>query len=279
MNIRVATFRITSRCTHSCKYCFVSKGVPEMDFPRLQQMFDVLARAGVQNVLLTGGEPLLRDDFAEVVEELKGRGLGIFLDTCGDLFFKYANVISRDVSVLGLPIDLVGGGYRGVNNFKRILEILAYYKRKKRRPEIRIGTVVTRDNFLSLGKIGELIARYPIFVWKLYQFTPQEVNAIRNRRLLEISEAMFNEAAEKVRARFASRLKVVISSRRDRNLAYFFIEPNGWVIMPVDNMDICRMETIGSIFDKDICERWMAWINQRNYARNLRSTFNIKPQR
>jgi len=276
VDIRVATFRITSRCTHSCEYCFAPKHVPEMDFLKLRQVFDIFVKAGVQNVLLTGGEPSLRDDFAKIVEELKSRGLGIFLDTCGDLFFKYADAISQSVSILGLPIDWVGGGYRGADNFERVLEILTYYKRKEQRPGIRIGTVVTRDNLASLVEIGELISYFPVFAWKLYQFTPQEVSAIKNRRLLEVSEEIFGEATKNVKARFSPRLEVIISKRADRNLAYLFIESDGRVVVPVDNMDICRLETVGSIFDEDIFQRWMAQVNLRNYMRNLEPTFNIK---
>ncbi len=275
MSIQVATLRITTRCMHSCKCCFAPKNVPEMDLPRLQRVFDVFVGAGVQNVLLTGGEPLLRDDFTEIVLELKRRGFGIFLDTGGDLFFKYADVISRHISVLGLSMDWIGGGYRGASNFKRVLEILTYYRGKRIRPEIRIGTVVTQDNYLLLEKIGECIAYYPVFAWKLYQFLPQGINAIGNRKQLEVSEAVFRETAGRIRTRFASSLNVVISNRRSRSSAYFFIESDGRVVMPVDNGDIGRMETIGDIFDKNIFEKWTTRINRRSYVRNLKPTFNI----
>lgn len=272
----VVTFRITSRCNNDCKYCFGPRNVEEMDFSKLKKLFHLFYERRVKAVVLTGGEPLLRDDFGEILKELKKYSFKIFLDTNGDLFFKSRDLISKYVDIIGLPIDFPDSSYRNEDNIKTVLEILDYYKKIKKHPLIRVGTVVTKDNFRKLNEIGELLKKYPINIWKIYQFTPQNVNAIRNKSLLEISQSEFNRISKSVKDNFSNFFKVGISSRQDRNNAYFFIGSDGIVFIPIDNMDICREKKIGNIFEKDILDKWGKFISEKHYIDNVRLTFNYK---
>lgn len=63
----VVSFVVTSRCTAHCEYCFGPKGVGELPFERLKEIFALLSAQGAKAVLLTGGEPLVRGDFADIV--------------------------------------------------------------------------------------------------------------------------------------------------------------------------------------------------------------------
>lgn len=247
-----------------------------MDLPKLKRLFRLFYSKGVEGILLTGGEPLLRDDIDEIIKELKGYNFKVFLDTNGDLFFKYKDLISKYVDVIGLPVDFPDSSYRNKNNLKTVLDILAYYKKLKKHPVIRIGTVVTKDNFKRLNEIGELLKNYPVDIWKIYQFTPQNLNAVENRSFLEISEKEFNKVTQEIKTTFSNYFKVVISRRKDRNYAYFFIGSNGIVFVPVDDGRICREKEIGNIFDKDILEKWERIISKESYIKNAESTFNYR---
>lgn len=247
-----------------------------MNFTELKKMFHLFYLKNVKAIVLTGGEPLLRDDFEEIVKELKKYNFKIFLDTNGDFFFKYKDSISKKIDVLGLPIDFPDSSYRNENNFRTILEILNYNKNLKKRPIIRIGTVITKDNFRNLDKIGELLKNYPIDIWKIYQFTPQNLNATKNKLSLEISQKTFDDTSQKLQDIFSEFFKVVISERRDRNFAYFFVNPDGTVFMPIDGFDICREKIIGNVFDRDILDKWNKFISAENYVNNAELTFNYK---
>lgn len=273
---QIITLRVTSRCNNNCKHCFASKNTKEMDLPKLKRLFRLFYSKGVKGILLTGGEPLLRDDIDEIIKELKGYNFKVFLDTNGDLFLKYKDLISNYIDVIGLPVDFPDSSYRNKNNLKTVLDILVYYKRLKKHPVIRIGTVVTKDNYKRLNEIGELLKNYPVDIWKIYQFTPQNLNAIENRSLLEISEREFNEVAQEIKTTFSNYFKIVVSRRKDRNYAYFFIGSDGIVFVPVDNSRICREKEIGNIFDKDILEKWERIISKESYIKNAESTFNYR---
>lgn len=273
---QIVTFRITSRCNNDCKYCFGPKNVKEMKFSELRKLFQSFYLRNVKAVVLTGGEPLLRKDFPEIICELKKYNFRIFLDTNGDLFFKHKELLIKNVDVLGLPIDFSSASYRNESNLNTVLKILDYCKNLSKRPTIRVGTVVTKDNFKELERIGELLKNYSIDIWKLYQFTPQNVNAVKNKSFLEISLEEFSEATQKIKDRFSKHFKITISRREGKNRAYFFINPDGTVFMPIDDLDICREEKIGNVLDKDILIKWKRLVAESNYKSNAEATFNYK---
>lgn len=86
------TFELTPRCNMSCRMCYI-----RMTGDRLRQrgrertagewinMGRQCAEQGMLFLLLTGGEPFLREDFREIYSELKKLGLSITLNTNGTL--------------------------------------------------------------------------------------------------------------------------------------------------------------------------------------------------
>lgn len=200
----IVALRITSRCNNDCKYCFgPPKNLEEMGFLKLKELFRLFYRNGVKAVILTGGEPLVREDFGDIVKELKKYNFKICLDTSGDLFFKYQDLIVENIWVLGLPIDFPNKSYRNSDNLNKILKILGFFRGIEKRPTIRIGTVVTKDNLGDIEKIGNLIKDYPVDIWKIYEFTPQNINAVKNRSLLEVSSGQFDEITQKIKEKFS----------------------------------------------------------------------------
>ena len=78
--IRTAHWSITGRCNYRCKHCYMS--APEAKFGELSheqimRMVQELSDCGVMNVSLTGGEPLVRKDFLEIVDALCERDIRI----------------------------------------------------------------------------------------------------------------------------------------------------------------------------------------------------------
>jgi|GEM_PF-1113500 len=268
----VISFMVTSRCTAQCDYCFGPKGVEELPFGRLKEIFALLAAKGAKAVLLTGGEPLMREDFRDIVEELANNNLKVFVDTNGDLFSRYQQVITKKVEMLGLPIDFPDASYRGPGNLQRVLAILEYIRGLEHRPKIRAGTVVTRDNYQKLSEIGALVRKYPVDLWKLYEFLPQNT-ALKSKERLEISREKFEQVTLEAKKAFPE-LNILISRMDARNRAYFFIYPDGSVLIPIHSRDICREKKIGTIFDKDIVEKWERVVFKDNYLVNASLTFS-----
>ena len=67
---------VTDRCNFRCQYCMPADGLPWLDraemlrFEEIERLVRVLARMGVTDVRLTGGEPLVRREFPRLVSML-----------------------------------------------------------------------------------------------------------------------------------------------------------------------------------------------------------------
>lgn len=72
---------ITGRCNYNCKHCFAAADLnPIAAHPTTEQCLafvDQLASCGIRHVWLTGGEPLLRNDFPQIAQALADAGISI----------------------------------------------------------------------------------------------------------------------------------------------------------------------------------------------------------
>jgi MoaA/NifB/PqqE/SkfB family radical SAM enzyme len=77
---------VTKRCNLKCMMCNIInfwKDQKDMTLQDLEQVADVLRDLNTGIVVLTGGEPFLRDDLPDIVRIFKKRGLGTRLQTNG----------------------------------------------------------------------------------------------------------------------------------------------------------------------------------------------------
>ena len=102
---------ITARCNSDCRHCYINLPAGDQDALRKELSIDEISDIADQAVklgalwcLLTGGEPLLRKDFADIYKMLKKKGLlvSVFTNACLlneehiQLFKKYP---PRDIEV------------------------------------------------------------------------------------------------------------------------------------------------------------------------------------
>jgi cyclic pyranopterin phosphate synthase len=68
---------VTDRCNFRCRYCMPAEGMKWLDrdqilsFEEITRLVGLLARLGITDVRLTGGEPLARRDFPDLVAMLR----------------------------------------------------------------------------------------------------------------------------------------------------------------------------------------------------------------
>ena len=84
---------ITGRCNFRCRHCLVSAtGArhPQQPLSDCLHIIDELARSGVQRVDITGGEPVIRSDFEEIIKELTRREIEI------NMIFTNASLLTEE---------------------------------------------------------------------------------------------------------------------------------------------------------------------------------------
>ena len=113
---RISDLRVsvTDRCNFRCQYCMPADGLPWLDreeilsFEEIERLVRLLARMGVSDLRLTGGEPLVRRDFPRLVSML-ARVPGIddlSLTTNGYLLERDADaLVAAGVTRVNVSID------------------------------------------------------------------------------------------------------------------------------------------------------------------------------
>src|SRR5437660_1322904 len=75
--IRDVRVSVTDRCNFRCQYCMPAEGLPWLErsevltFEEIRRLVGLLARMGVRDLRLTGGEPLVRREFPRLVAMLR----------------------------------------------------------------------------------------------------------------------------------------------------------------------------------------------------------------
>ncbi len=139
------TFELTPRCNLSCRMCYV-RLTPEEMAPIGQERtaeewlaFAEEARdAGMLFLLITGGEPMLRSDFAEIYEGLAKMGLSININTNGTLFSEKVREVLHRFPPAKVNVTLYGTSGEDYEKmcgnakaYDRVLDTLNWLKQEK----------------------------------------------------------------------------------------------------------------------------------------------------
>lgn len=103
---------LTERCNLRCVYCMPEQGIELKPGSSYMQKDEVIAiasefvRLGVRKIRLTGGEPLVRKDAAEIIGALSGMGVEIAITTNAVLVDQFVDVFEEcGIRALNVSID------------------------------------------------------------------------------------------------------------------------------------------------------------------------------
>lgn len=109
------TLEVTDRCNLGCVHCYINEPAAsgeararELSAAQIAGLLDQMAEAGTLFLVLTGGEPLLRPDFAEIYAHAKRRGLLLTLFTNGTLVTPRIADLLADSRPEAVDITLYG---------------------------------------------------------------------------------------------------------------------------------------------------------------------------
>jgi len=177
-SINIVHIDITNRCNLRCLYCynFQSASVTnkslhsyEMSLSDIFAFIDQAIQLKAKYFVLSGGEPLLRNELQDIMKYLNSKKMGIVLLTNGTLldrsfilFLKsLEHFIEIKVSYDGCATDVT----RGVGLQKRIEEVLSLISAATLK--LTINTMVNRFNENFLGDIYQHIKQYAPAKWQL----------------------------------------------------------------------------------------------------------------
>lgn len=159
-------YYITGRCNLFCRQCNIvetNSTVKELTFDEIRIVAKNLKQIGVGIVLLTGGEPFMRCDLPQIVEEFIKIGLNVRLQTAGTKFATKDKILqcyeagARDINVSLDSLDyntsdyinaLDGSGVNAINTIEIISNIF-----RDRSGILSFGTVLSRFNYMEIPAI------------------------------------------------------------------------------------------------------------------------------
>jgi radical SAM protein with 4Fe4S-binding SPASM domain len=107
---RIISWNITLRCPLKCSHCYVDAGDVEaggvLSTQEAFSVIDQICGTGKPVVVLSGGEPLLRDDVYDIARYGTEKGLRMVMGTSGYLIDNDTAVKLRDAGIRAVAISL-----------------------------------------------------------------------------------------------------------------------------------------------------------------------------
>ena len=162
----VVAWNLTRRCNLECAHCYISAGpresaTAELDTAACLAVADqILAVNPAPLLILSGGEPLLRDDLAEIARHASARGATVVVGTNGTLLTDQRIAALQEAGVRGVAVSVDSLRPRYHDNFRHGKGSLAETQRslarlRARRLDFIIQTTVTKGNRAELARLVE----------------------------------------------------------------------------------------------------------------------------
>lgn len=170
-----AIWAVTGACNLKCRHCFMqspSNRYGELSLDNLERIADVLTRANIQRVTITGGEPFVRSDFTYLIDLLNERDIHIssILTNAVSISEHHIDRLLKEDSPPDLQISFDGfGGHdmmRGVMGVQSI--VLRNISRLKDAGfHIDIATAIDLNNCDSLLETYNVLKDKGVDSWTI----------------------------------------------------------------------------------------------------------------
>ncbi|MBI2165043.1 MAG: radical SAM protein [Chloroflexi bacterium] len=163
----VVVWNLTRRCNLYCAHCYIAAvnqpDPEELDTAAALRLVDQLVEYRIPVLLLSGGEPLMRQDILDISRYATSRGLRVGLSTNGTLLSHdvVRGLREAGVAYVGVSIDgpeAVNDKFRGSRGaFRQALEGIRNSLAGGFRVSLRF--TLTRYNYAYLGEVFDLVER------------------------------------------------------------------------------------------------------------------------
>jgi heme b synthase len=179
--IRLVAWETTRRCNLTCKHCrAVAEDHPydnELDTEASFRLLDQIKEVGDPIIILTGGEPLLRDDIFEIAAHGTKLGLRMVMAPNGTLITKEIAEKMKVSGIKRISVSLDGSSpethdtFRGLKGaFEKSLEGIEIAKAAG--IEFQINTTITKTNLDEIPKILALAEKIGAVAHHIFLLVP-----------------------------------------------------------------------------------------------------------
>jgi AdoMet-dependent heme synthase len=179
--LRMVAWELTRNCNLNCVHCraAASKGPHdgELTLPECKQILDQLAAFASPTIILTGGEPLLRDDIFDIIEYGNAKGLRLVMAINGTLLTEEKAQKLKKGGIKRVSLSLDGKDAKTHDAFRGVI---GSYNAVMRAADtlnnidlpFQINTTVTRFNVDDLLDIYNLVKTIGAVAWHVFLLVP-----------------------------------------------------------------------------------------------------------
>jgi len=253
-----ACWLLTSKCNYACSFCFKVPNQKDITYQDAERVLKDLVNNGVKKISFSGGEPLLwSGNILKLIALAKSYGILTMMITNGSLLTdEKLLALKNNLDWITLPLDgsneekQVKAG-RPPEHFTRTIKILEKLNNSKF--NIKINTVLSKQNIDDIENIAQLIKKYNVKRWKVFQFFPVRAASLINKQRHEISIELFRNKENHIKSLFTdSECLVYFGSNTDLETSYFTISPNGTAYITKNGVDF----PLGDLKIKPVKEVW-----------------------
>ena len=174
---------VTQKCNLRCGYCLADGGESAVNELTDDELFNILsyaAEVGIQDIDFSGGEPLTRPVFPEMLEFCYNKDLNVLLATNGTLIDdKFAKLLKKAIDYISLEIRISLDGdtreshekFREKGSFELVCQGITRLLEVGLIPNITM--VVHRDNIAEIKNVLRFMEQKSLKKLHLMPFIPK----------------------------------------------------------------------------------------------------------
>lgn len=159
-SITGASISVTINCNLRCKHCCLSAGNSKIEMLDAYPVLDKISRINIRQLVITGGEPLLRKDIINIMRYAKERIPQISLLTNGTLI---DNSLAKFIAIFCQAVSISLDGYdskscsmiRGQGIYEQVIKSIKYLQEYGMK-NISLSMTITRFTFNHVEEFKEL---------------------------------------------------------------------------------------------------------------------------
>lgn len=174
-------WNVTHQCNLSCPHCYINATTygqrDELTLSEARELIDDLAEMEIPLLMLSGGEPLIRKDFWQIVFYAHQKGLRAALSSNGTLITREVvrKIKNAGVEYVGISLDGANAethdAIRGISgSFQKAVKALKYCVDAGVKCGVRVTATI--DNYREIPDLLDLAAKLKIPRFCLYWLVP-----------------------------------------------------------------------------------------------------------
>jgi heme b synthase len=180
-NLRLVAWETTRNCNLACVHCRASATMgphsDELDTTESLRLLDQIAEVGKPIIILTGGEPLLRDDIYEIARYGTDIGLRMVMAVNGTLVDAGVAQKLAESGIQRLSVSLDGAAPESHDTFRKVEGAFAGTLRgieflKEAGLEFQINTTITKTNLAEIPQIQKLAEQVGAVAHHIFLLVP-----------------------------------------------------------------------------------------------------------